>query len=110
MGVIGLDKLDNVLIEFVDSQLMPTAPSWMQFILGGAVPVVISKKEEIYNKFLPLGKSLGIIDDQGRVIIEKLKEFLDNGFKKNNKIQIGAFVFTPTDGDALISILRKYEG
>lgn len=110
MGIIGLDKLDNVLIEFVDSQLMPTAPSWMQFMLGGAVPVLISKKEELYNKILPLGKSLGIIDDQGRILIEKLQEFLENGFKKSNRMQIGSFVFTSTDGEALINIMRKYEG
>nr|DAQ15552.1 MAG TPA: hypothetical protein [Caudoviricetes sp.] len=109
MGVMSLDKFDQVLIEFVDSQMMPTAPTYMKFLIGGSVPIIISKKDQLIKQYLPLGKTMGLVDDQGRILIDNVEKFLNDGFAKSGRIQVGSIIFTPEDATALINIMRKYE-
>ena len=108
MAKISLTKIQNVLPQFVDSRLMPSAPPYMKFLLGGAVPVVLKQSQLIIKQYQPLLKSFGIVDDQHRLDIDKAKDFINAGFSKSGSIPFMGFIIDKTDGEALIGILEKY--
>lgn len=109
--LVNLSKLPKVLIDFIDTRLMPNAPSYMQFLLGGSTPLLLSRKDIIVEQLKPLGKSLGIVDTTGTNInVDILEEFLKEGFSKaNGRVYWSGFIFTPEDGDALIALLKHEE-
>lgn len=103
---ISLSKLPSALIEWVDTRLMPNVPSYMQFILGGSVPLLIAQQETLLKPLVPLG----LVDEKAHTLnIDALEKFLDAGFTKanNHVVYWRGFIFTPEDGKALIEILNR---
>ena len=48
----SIDKLPNIITEFVDNKLIPSSPGSMKWVLGGITYLVLNKEQEILNKYL----------------------------------------------------------
>ena len=53
MSVISLTKIQNVLPEFIDTRLMPSAPDWMKFMLGASKPFALRRADVLITQNLP---------------------------------------------------------
>lgn len=109
MSVISLSKIQNVLPEFVDTRLMPSAPSAMKWILGGSTFLILRRADAIIAQYLPMMKMAGLVNDSNQLDIELTKGFLNSAFDKSGNITMYGFTFDKTDGEALIGILEKYK-
>ncbi len=67
---ISLSKISQVLPEFVDTRLMPSAPSTMKWILGGSTFLILHQADALIQKYLPMLKQVGIIDESNKLDIE----------------------------------------
>lgn len=75
---ISLSKISQVLPEFVDTRLMPSAPSTMKWILGGSTFLILHQEDILIGKYLPMLKQVGIVDENNKVDIEVAKaQFTD---------------------------------
>lgn len=106
---ISLSKISQVLPEFVDTRLMPSAPSTMKWILGGSTFLILHQADTLINKYLPMLKQLGIVDEDHKVDIEMVKGFLNSAFDKSGAVEYLGFRFDTSDGEALVNIMEKYK-
>ena len=59
----SIDKLPNIITEFVDNKLIPSSPGSMKWVLGGITYLVLNREQEILNKYLPTLTMLGLVED-----------------------------------------------
>lgn len=109
MSLISLSKLQNVLPEFIDTRLMPSAPSHIKWILGGSTFIILRRADDLIAQYLPMMKSFGLVNDQNQLDIELAKGFINSGFDKSGIVPLFGFNFDKTDGEALVGILEKYK-
>lgn len=109
MSVISLSKIQNVLPEFVDTRLMPSAPTTMKWILGGSTFLILRQADNMINQYLPMMKTAGLVNDKNQLDIELTKGFINSAFDKSGNVTLFGFTFDKTDGEALIGILEKYK-
>lgn len=109
MSVISLSKIQNVLPEFVDTRLMPSAPTTMKWILGGSTFLILSRADAIVAQYLPTMKMAGLVNDNNQLDIELTKGFLNTAFEKSGNVTLFGFTFDKSDGEALVGIMEKYK-
>lgn len=107
-ALISLSKLQNVIPEFIDTRLMPSAPSGMKWVLGGTTFVILRRMDDIVSQYLPMLKTAGIVNDNNQIDIEMAKGFINSAFEKSGRVTVMNFTFDKSDGEALIGILEKY--
>lgn len=107
MSVISLNKIHKVLPEFVDTRLMPTAPSHVKWMLGGSVFLILRQADDMINQYLPVMKSIGLVNNNNQLDIELTKGFLNSAFSKEEKIGFFNFTFDKSDSEALIDIMER---
>lgn len=105
---LSLDKLQNVLLEFVETKMLPVAPPVVKFMIGGAIPLVLKNLGSMVEQYRPILESLGIINHT-RIDIDKASSFIRSGFDKTDLIQLWQFKFDKQDGEYLIGLMEKYK-
>ena len=108
MALVNIDKLKQVIPEFIDSQLMPSAPPTMKFVLGGATFLILNRADGIVANYLPQMKALGLVNENNQIDTQLLKGFLNSAFNKSGNITVYGFTFDTSDGTALVNIMEKY--
>ena len=108
-ALISLSKLQNVIPEFIDTRLMPSAPSGMKWVLGGATFVILRRIDSIVSQYLPMLKTAGIVNDNNQIDIEMAKGFINSAFEKSGRVTVMNFTFDKSDGEAFVSLLDKYK-
>ena len=109
-NTISLDKVFvNVIPEFIDTRLLPSVPSPMKFLIGGATPIVLSKAKNLIEPYVPTLKALEVIDGDNNLDIDKANVFINNGFNASGKFEYMGFIFSKDDGTAFVSLLNKYK-
>ena len=68
-ALVSISKLQNVIPEFIDTRLMPSAPSTMKWILGGATFVILRRMDDIVSQYLPMLKTTGIVNVSSMITI-----------------------------------------
>ena len=106
---ISLSKLQQVVPEFVDTRLMPSAPSEIKWILGGSTFVLLHKMDSVISQYSPMLKTLGIVTEDNRIDIEMAKGFINSAFDKSGNIEKYGFILDKADGEAFINLLEKYK-
>ena len=109
MAVISLSKIQNVLPEFIDTRMMPVAPTNIKWVLGGATFLVLGQADALLGKYLPMLKALNLVNDNNQLDIELTKGFINSAFSKSDSLGFYGFTFNKHDGEALIAILEKYK-
>lgn len=106
---ISLSKISQVLPEFVDTRLMPSAPSTMKWILGGSTFLILHQADTLIGKYTPMLTQVGIVDENNKVDIDVAKGFINSAFDKSGAVEYLGFKFDKSDGEALINIMEKYK-
>lgn len=104
--MISLDKIPAIAGEFIDTRLIPNAPSSVKWLLGGASFIVASR----YTEAIPMMKALGLVTASNMIDLEMVKGALKAAFEKQPTVEYYGFKFDKADGDALISIMEKHNG
>ena len=103
----SIDKLPNIITEFVDNKLIPSSPGSMKWVLGGITYLVLNKEQEILNKYLPTLTMLGLVE--GNLIdTVQVRGFISSAFAKSPKLEIFNYTLDKSDGDFLVALLEKY--
>lgn len=108
MSHISINKIQTVLPEFVNLRLMPNAPDMVKWILGGATYTFLKNSDAVIGNYLPLGKTLGIINNNNQIDINVARNFFEGAFKTCENISFMNFKFSKADSDALIDIMENY--
>lgn len=106
---ISLSKISQVLPEFVDTRLMPSAPSTMKWVLGGGTFLILHQADALIQKYLPMLKQVGIVDESNKLDIEVASGFINSAFDKSGSVEYMGFKFDKSDGEALVNIMEKYK-
>lgn len=106
---ISLSKISQVLPEFVDTRLIPSAPSTMKWILGGSTFLILHRADAILGQYLPMLKQVGLVDEDQKLDIELAKGFINSAFDKSGTVEYLGFKFDKSDGEALVNLLEKYK-
>lgn len=102
--MISLDKIPVIAGEFIDTRLIPNAPSTVKWLLGGASFIIASR----YTEAIPLMKTMGLVTQNNALNLEMVKGALKAAFEKQPVVEYYGFNFDKADGEALISIMEKY--
>lgn len=109
MAHISLTKIQNVLPEFIETRLIPTAPEAMRWLLGGLTVTALHQAPSLLSKARPTLTTLGMLNEKDQLDIEMARRFIAAGFDKSPVVTMAGFRFNREDGDALIGILDKYK-
>lgn len=106
---ISLSKISQVLPEFVDTRLMPSAPLHHEVDSWRGTFLVLHQADTLIGKYLPMLKQVGIVDENNKLDIEVAKGFINSAFDKSGSVEYLGFKFDKSDGEALINIMEKYK-
>ena len=105
-----IGNLPQVVLEFTDSVLMPAASA-----KGGALPFTVGivaglaarRAPEMVSQYLPVLKSLGVVDEQNRIDVDLLHEEAAKALSAHPLTVAG---YTPDSGDLdkLREIMNRY--
>ena len=109
MAHISLTKVQNVLPEFIETRLIPTAPEALRWLLGGLTVTALQQAPALLAKARPTLTTLGMLNEKDQLDIEMARRFILAGFDKAPTVTMVGFRFNREDGDALIGILDKYK-
>ena len=109
MSWISLSKLQNVIPEFVDERLIPSAPPTIKWLLGGSTYLVLSKMDELIKQYSPLLKQFDLINEKNQLNIDRTKGFINSAFNKSGQVTLYGFTFNSSDGEFLVNLLEKYK-
>ena len=109
MSWISLNKLQNIIPEFVDERLIPSAPPAIKWLLGGSTYLVLSKIDELIKQYSPLLKQFDLINEKNQLNIERAKGFINSAFNKSGQVTLYGFTFNFSDGEFLVNLLEKYK-
>ena len=109
MAVISLNKFQQVLIEFVDQRLIPSAPPLMKWTLGGMTFLINRQADSMINQYLPMLRSLGLVNEQNQLDIDLARGFLNSAFSKSERVTFQGITLDAQEGEALIAIMEKYK-
>lgn len=109
MSWISLNKLQNIIPEFVDERLIPSAPPVIKWLLGGSTFLVLQKLDEMIKQYAPMLKQLGLINEKNQLDIDRTKGFINSAFNKSGQVTLYGFTFNSSDGEFLVNLLEKYK-
>ena len=90
--------------NFVKPNLTSDLDRWMMYFGLGFGTLAFQKK---INQFLPLGKTIGIIDQNNNIDLEQLQKYGNFAFQKQPKLKIWKLTFGQKDFQDFVSCLKK---
>ncbi len=108
MALISLNKIQNVLPEFVDTRIMPNVSAKSKWLAGGGTFLILRQADSIIDKHSPVLKQLGLVNENNQLDIELFKGVINSAFDKSAEVDFMGFTFDRHDGEALIGIMEKY--
>lgn len=116
MSMISFNNTKAILANFIDERIMPAIPEDRSFIrwgLGGASVLVLTRVDDIVQKYAPILKEFGLMNESNLLDTEKVKLFIDTAFQKQSEVKINLmgipFKFDASDGQALLEIMERYK-
>lgn len=107
---MSIDILQNVVLEFVETVILPVASAPMQWVIRGAEVLFPGLIRSIIESKKDALKLLGLIDGEGNLNIENTKQFINGAFTKMPAVEAFGITFTKADGDKFIALLEKHKG
>ena len=113
MVSMNMDKVPLALADFLDQRVMTAldSNSPYRWIIGGASTLVLSRFQEIVKTYTPILRALGLLDENGRLMIEIVERFITSAFDKQPNMRLPImgvpFNFNKDDGQVLIELLKQ---
>ena len=102
--------MQEVVAEFIDRAVFPAvnaSPGLGGFLTGFVGGLAVRQVPQMVNQYLPLAKSLGVVDDNNTIDIDLAYEEASKAIKKAPLI-IGNIKLGQSDLDMLRDIMNKY--
>lgn len=112
---VSFDKIERGISEYLDREFLAQYPetSVHKVLLGVGISLAMRQKTQEAVAFLnsDFGKSLGIMDEEGLIDIDLLRDTIKSqicadGVKYENRL-IGTITFNKDDIDSLYSYITK---
>lgn len=108
--VVNIDKTQHIVVDFIDSQLIPKAPSLVKFGLVMGSYLAVKQADRMVQENLPLLKGLGLVNENNQYDVDVIKESMDHAFSQMSSFNVlYGFTITKQDGDNLIKIMERYK-
>lgn len=102
------DEVVNGILKYIDDEVIPVLPTSGKWGLGTMVLLASEKSDEIFKTLTDnsIVKSLGVIDSQGDIDIDRLSIALKKSASKYGKLVlmvpiVGTLTFSEKDVDIL---------
>ena len=107
MKYVNIANLQTILPRFVDERLIPTAPTHIKWLLGGSTFLVIQNIPNLIDKYSPIMRSLGLLSEDNRLVLDTIVPFINNAFSKASRVEFFGFTFDASDGEYFINLLKE---
>lgn len=107
---MSIDYLPTVVGEFFDSVLVPSAQSkggMLAFSIGFLGGLTRRNTAQMVQEYLPLAKSLGVVDEQGMIDVDTLYSEASAAMEKGRPTFFG-YTFDQSDLDKLRDLMHKH--
>lgn len=97
-----------VMAEYVDSQVAPKANGMQRFGVYSMLYAVNTKMPEILQRYAPIMKMTGIMDDAGVIDVEYLHNMASDAMSHAGSVNLMGFVMDGTDVESLYAIAQRH--
>ncbi len=103
------EQIINGIFLYIDNEVMPKLSTLNKIMIGTGAALAMKNSERLIDEMLTIGKSLGVVSDEGLIDADKVATELKNNAEKYGNVQFvipfgGTVTFKPDDVD----ILRRY--
>ena len=113
MALINLNKLPEIVPQFVNERLVPNAPVHIQGALVASLFILSHSNYKVIFDLIeakkPMLIALGILNENNQLDIDLAKGALDAFFTKAPSYKVMNFVLNQEDSNALITILEQHK-
>lgn len=79
----------------------------------GIIGTSLTRVDDMAQKYAPILKEFGLMNESNLLDTEKVKLFIDTAFQKQSEVKINLmgipFKFDSSDGQALLEIMERYK-
>ena len=97
-----------VMAEYVDAQVAPKANGVQKFGVYSMLYAVNNKMPEILQRYAPIMKMTGIMDDAGVIDVEYLHNMAADAMSHAGAVNLMGFVMDSTDVESLYAIAQRH--
>ncbi len=103
------EQIINGIFLYIDNEVMPKLSTLNKIMVGTGAALALKNSEHLIDEMLTVGKSLGVVSDEGLIDADKVAAELKSSAEKYGNVQFvipfgGTVTFKPDDVD----ILRRY--
>ncbi|MCZ4065745.1 hypothetical protein NB636_07865 [Oxalobacter aliiformigenes] len=117
MSTIGMSSVQAALADFIDQRVLSAIGddnSLLKWAIGGASTVALARFDKMVAGYIPMLTGLGLMDESKNLNIEATEAFVKSAFEKQATVSLPVMgvpiTFDKQDGDALVTLLKKYGG
>lgn len=111
--MVTIQQIQAGLCRYVDNEITSKIMGWQKWVIGAGAAAFAETLPARLREWQenPMTKSLGVIDAQGNVDIDKVRNyFYDQATKSNitvNVPTVGPITFGPNDVDRLAAYIKE---
>ena len=105
---ISTQDIPLIMTEYVDSQVAPKANGMQRFGVYSMLYAVNNKMPEILQRYAPIMKMTGIMDDAGVIDVEYLHNMAADAMSHAGNVNLLGFVMDGTDVESLYAIAQRH--
>ena len=107
---VHTQEIPKIAQEYLMEVILPKVPTPMaKFGFGFVLPYLSSSVDNRVQEFLPAMKMLGIVDENGKIDLDKAKNAASQALEgSGGKLAIAGYVADGADIDALYEIAKRH--
>lgn len=107
--MVSLNQIQLGVVEFIEKEIAIKAIGLQKFLYYGASFLVANNIEQIFRSAIenPIVKSLGFLNGENNIDIDKLYQVAKYAIQKSGKITIGGVILGENDVEKLYSIINS---
>lgn len=107
---VAVSNVSKILAEFINTEVVPKAEnSLSKFGLALSSSYIASNAAGMLDQYMPLLKSIGIVDAQNFIDLDKAKEHAAKAMVAcNNHVDVMGYIANSDDVVAIYNIAKRY--
>ena len=104
-----ISDIEVVLGMYIKNEVIPNIPNTPEkFMIAVGSSLIALKGEKLIQQYMPLLKTMDVVDESGDVDIDMLHNVLTNSLETiGGKLDIRGLIFNKADLDKLYSMLKE---
>lgn len=105
---ITMQDIPAIMAEYVDAQVAPQASGMQKFGVYSLLFVVNNKMQEIAQRYTPVMRMTGIMDEAGTIDIEYLHNMASEAMNHAGTVNLLGYVMDASDVESLYAIAQRH--